>query len=71
MIVYNATGDNVVRTIINGEEVVSDGLPKNMDMEKLVCEVQEAFDLTTQGYPQAHSMGYTIDQFSPMTYEIK
>lgn len=70
-IVYNATGDNVVRTIINGVEVVADGLPKNMDMEKLVHEVQEAFDFTTMGYPEAHSMGYTIDEFSPMTYEVK
>lgn len=70
-IVYNATGDNVVRTIVNGVEVVSEGLPKNMDIEKMVSEVQEAFDLTTLNYPQSHSMGYTIDEFSPMTFPIK
>lgn len=70
-IVYNATGDNVVRTIINGEEIVSEGRPNRLDMERLVYEVQEAFNLTAEGYPKAHSMGWSIDEFSPMTYKVK
>ncbi|MDR1944133.1 MAG: amidohydrolase family protein [Synergistaceae bacterium] len=70
-IVYSASGSDVSSVIVNGERIVRDGLPVNIDLEKIVNKAQEGYDRALELYPRAHCAGLTHWQFSPMSFPLR
>jgi cytosine/adenosine deaminase-related metal-dependent hydrolase len=67
-IVYSASGNDVSSVIVNGEQIVRDGLPVNIDLEKIVEKAQAGYDRALELYPSAHCTGLTHWEFSPMSF---